>query len=244
MTDEEERHETLTSAEGRRLHRLAEEAIEAEDRTRAHQRITEAINAYKRDGDLLGEAEAYASRFRAYRQAYEANGDAKDADQAREAILTATRIARASGNPEALPLPYFNLGKAYEMVGDLPNAIKAYEETLKHPLPASHRFPAVTADIEIHLTTTQYKNGDKAALPQAEIALTKLESAEHPDPYAKIVWISGGHMRFADMLRTDNPQKARSHLGSARKMITENKETFPKLALRDKQLTKLEATFS
>ena len=157
------------------------------------------------------------------------------------AAESSVEIARLSRIPEALALPLFNLGKAYQEMQMYKEAVIALEEAVKeittHP-PKMHNRPAVVADIRGHLYYCQYKSGDKTALDRAQQALSDLESADEIK-YNKDVWLSGGHMRIAEMLRGDNPAKAREHLEKAKKIIDAN----PDLKLRKGQFDKLAAIF-
>ena len=102
------------------------------------------------------------------------------------------------------------------------------------------------ADFKVHLATCEYKQsfstnkaGDESALERAEAALADLES--HPDieGYNQHVWVSGGHMRIAEMLREVNPVKAKEHLQKAKDII----DSDQRLTIRLSQWQKLAEKF-
>jgi tetratricopeptide (TPR) repeat protein len=234
--------ETLQPNEGRRIHGLAEQAREEGRFVDALKHTDEAMVAYQERGDKLGFAEVLSSRFLTLRHLHEQTGDRSYLITAKHTVQASVDIAKESGDNKALAIPLFNLAKAQETLGELPDAARSYQEAVENVTnnPSEfHNLPAVAADFKVHMTTCEYKAGDKAALPRAEEALQELEGAEHPDAYAKDVWVSGGYMRMAEMLRGDDPEKAQASLQRAKQIIDAN----PKLGLRDKQWQKLAATF-
>ena len=226
---------------GRKLHSQAEQARESGDFERALVLTDQAMIAYQKANDDLGLAEVQASRFITFKHLFQTTGNKGYEILMRMAAESSVEIARLSRIPEALALPLFNLGKAYQEMQMYKEAVlvleKAVKEITTHP-PKMHNRPAVVADIRGHLYYCQYKSGDKTALDRAQQALSDLESADEIK-YNKDVWLSGGHMRIAEMLRGDNPAKAREHLEKAKKIIDAN----PDLKLRKGQFDKLAAIF-
>lgn len=229
-------------SEGRKLHELAAKAREDGDHLKALQLEDEAMLAYQRDGDKLGLAEVVADRSIVLRHLWEGTGDKNFLMLAEAEMEASVKIARESGETAALALPLFNLAKTQEDLGNLQEAVKSYADAL-HQMetnpPATHNRPAVVADFKVHLATCEYRAGDKSALERAEIALSDLEQTDEVK-YNRDVWVSGGHMRIANMLKDDNPDKAKEHLQKAKEIIDSN----PDLKIRRQQWEKLEATFS
>lgn len=246
-------------SEGRRLHGLAAQARESGDHLKSPQFSDEAMLAYQKDKDALGLAELLADRSIAFRHLFDNTQDRNFLLIAKHEILTAVEIAEASGEKQALALPYFNLAKIYETLDQLPEAVNNYRkavDNLTNNPPEPHNRAAIVADFKVHLETCSYKNGDKSALERAEQALQELEQVpvlsdedfeaagkkldyNQEVKYNKDVWLSGGHMRIAEMLRKDNPQKAKEHLQKAKEIIDAN----PELKLRLGQWEKLAAFF-
>ena len=222
-------------SEGRRLHGLAAEARERGEHLESLRLSDEALLAYGEEGNDLGFSEVLADRSIVFRHLNEEKNDKKFLYLARAEMTEAVRIARESGNPEAIALPIYQLGNVEEDLGNFPEAIKHYGEAVDN---YKDDRPAYLATIKVHLTTCQYKNGDKSALDRAIQALTEIEASDE-EKYNKDVWLSGARMRIADMLREDNPEKAKEHLQKAKDIIDSN----PDLKLRAKQWEKLAASF-
>lgn len=226
----------------RAIHHQAEQARETGDFVEALELTDQATIAYQEEGNLAGFAEIQASRFLTLRHLFEETGHRGFLILAKYAAMASVELAQESDAKEALAIPLFNLAKAQETLGELPEAVKSYQEALDNLTnnpPPTHSRPAVIGDFKVHLATCEYKAGDKSALGRAEAALTELKSVDEISQYNKDVWVSGGHMRIAEMLREDDPQKAREHLGLAKTVIDAN----PDLKLRLKQWEKLAETF-
>src|SRR3989344_2285722 len=71
-------------------------------------------------------------------------------------------------------------------LGNFPEAIKHYGEAVDN---YKDDRPAYLATIKVHLTTCQYKNGDKSTLNRAIQALTEIEASDE-EKYNKDVWRS------------------------------------------------------
>jgi|SRR3989344_1379805 len=230
-------------SEGRRIHGLAAQAREDGNHLKALQLSDEAMLAYQKDGDILGFSELVAERSLVLRHLADETGDKNYLILAKHEMMASVEIARKSGNLEALALPLFNLAKVVEELGELSEAVKDYTEALTNleanpPTPHGIR-PAMIADFKIHLATCEYRNGDKSALELAEQSLVELEATEE-EKYNKDVWLSGGHMRIAGVLREDSPSSAKVHLEKAKEIIDAN----PDLKLRAQQWQKLSASFT
>ncbi len=229
------------ASEGRKIHGHAAVARESGDFITALKFTDEAMAAYQKDKDKLGFAEVQADRFLTFNHLYQATGDRNYLILAKHAAESAVEIAEASGDKSALALPYFNLAKAQQELGEQKEAVesfkKALENLIKNP-PAHHKVeerPAMVADFKNHLAAAEYKNGDKSALQRAEQAAEELEKNPDISDYNQHVWSSGAHMRIAKMLKKDNPEKAKKHLEEAKKII----DNDPRLTLRLAQWQKL-----
>lgn len=228
-------------SEGRRIHAQAAHAREEGDSVKSLQLDMEAFAAYQKEGDALGEAEILADGFLTLRHLYEKTDDRNYLIVAKYFAMASVEIAENSGNREALALPWFNLAKALETLGEIKEAVEDYRKALDNITnnpPTSHNRPGVVADFKVHLTTAEYKAGDKSALERALAALSELEQSDEVK-YNKDVWLSGGHMRIAEMLKEDDPEKAKEHLQKAKEIIDANSD----LKLRKAQWEKLAATF-
>lgn len=216
---------------------MAAKARERGESVEAVKLAEDAMAAYQKDEDSLGFAEALADQFLSLRHLFEKTGDRKYLLRAKHSAMVSVEIAEEAEDNSALAIPYFNLAKAQETLGQLQEAVSSYKKAVElivsNP-PAVHKVPerpAIVADFKVHLATCEYKAGDKSALGRAEAALADLKS--HPDiaDYNQHVWVSGGHMRIAEMLKDDDPEKAKEHLQEAKEII----DADPRLTIRQSQ---------
>lgn len=229
----------------RKIHGQAAHSRESGDSLKALQLAEEARIEYAKEGDQLGFAEVHAEVAITLGHISENQKDDffKKAFliDARNTAKSGVEIAELSGNENAKAIPYLRYGKAQEALGELAEAIDSYSkavENMEQNPPQLHNRPGVLADMKIHLNTASYRNGDKQALEQTLSALKDLEESDEAQ-YNKDVWLSGAHIRIADMLRADNPDEAKKHLDKAKKIIDSN----PDLKLRLKQWEKLSENF-
>ncbi len=193
--------------------------------------------------DLVALAEVQTTRVLTFRLLFDQDEDKNWLILAKHAAMSAVEIAETSGNPEALALPYSHLARAYMELNQYPEAVKYFQlaltEIVAHP-PAVHNRPGVVADFKIHLAIAQYLAGDKTALDQAEKAIKELETSgeDKVSDYNYHVWLSGAHMRVAEMLKDDDSAKAKEHLQKAKEII----DSDSRLSLRLAQWQKLAKT--
>jgi hypothetical protein len=232
-----------TESKGRQLHALAEHAREAGDFLGALKFTDEAMIAYQEAGDFLGFAEILASRFLTLRHLAEKTGDVNYQVLAKFTVMASVEIAKKLGDPKALILPMFNLAKVQEDLGEFVGAVRSYQETVQMAsnLPERHNRPGVVADMRIHLATCEYKAGDKSGLERALVALDNLEKSDEPD-YNKHVWLSGGHMRIAEMIYGENQPLAVEHLRRAKEIIDADERLKLRLGQWQKLIERLGVT--
>lgn len=226
----------------REIHSLAEHAREDGNFLDALKFTDEATVQYAQENDLLGLAEVQGSRFLTLRHLAESTNQPAYMLLAKHAAMAAAEIADMSNDPSAIALPYFNLGKAHESLVELPDAIGAYKKAIaaQEATPDSHHArPAVLNDMKVHLAVCELKNSDEGALDRAIEALKALEEDPDEGAYTRDVWVSGGHMKLAQVLSHLNMEKAKEHLAIAKKIIDSN----PELVLRKAQWDALAATF-
>lgn len=229
------------SEKGRSIHSKAEQAREKGDFLKALQFIDEAMMVYGEDGDDLGFAEVFASRFLTLRHLFEKTQDKKFSILAKHSAMSSVEIAEESGDKSATALPLFNLAKVQEDLGEYVNAVGSYKralEVMSSNPPTDHDRPAVIADMKAHMSVAEYKSGDKTALERLDEAITELEGSDELK-YNKDVWLSGAHMRAAEILREDDVETAKGHLQKAKSVIDAN----PELTLRKEQWEKLAGSF-
>lgn len=228
-------------SEGRKIHALAGQAREAGNHLESLKLSDEAMLTYQQDEDILGLAEILADRSIVFRHLADETNDDNFLIIAKHEMIASVEMAEKSGNKQTIALSYFNLAKVHESLGELDDAKNYYQKTIESMIttpPAQHNRPAVLADMIVHLSTCEYRTGNTGGLEKALDAMEDLEKSEE-EKYNRNVWLSGGHMRIADMLKEDDPEKAKEHLQKAKKIIDAN----PDLKIRKKQWEKLSQSF-
>jgi len=224
------------------IHLKAEEARELkQDFLTSLQLADQATIQYQKENNLLGLAEVQSTRANTLRHLYEQTQAKAFLTLAVHAAQSAADIAQLSNNPTAMALPYHRLGSMLQLTNQFEKAVQAHQKAVDHMSqnpPPGHNRPAVLLDFKNHLYACMYLAGDKQALDKAEQTTAELSQTKE-NQYNKDVWLSGAHMRIANMLKKDNPTKARQHLQQAKQIIDNN----PQLKLRLGQWQKLASTF-
>jgi len=198
-----------------------------------------ALIKYQEENDTLGFAEAIADQTITLRHLYRTTGSEFYLILAKHQLKAAIEIAEKDEKEEALAQPLFNLAKVYGELEDYQNAIESYKKALEIQLQSPSQRPAIVADVIIHMSHAEYKNGDKSAKERLIAALTQLEGSTE-DKYNKLVWISGAHLYLADMLKEDEFEKAKNYLDQAKEII----DSDDRLILRKEQWKKLAETLN
>jgi tetratricopeptide (TPR) repeat protein len=254
----------MESIEGRRLHGLAAQAREKGESLESLNLDDEALLTYQSDDDKLGFAESLAERAIALgHEAEKSNNPFFEKSwliYARNTTKTAVEVAELSGDKTALAIPYLRLGRAHEHLGEIHEAINAYRnavDAITNNPPTTHNRAAVVADFKNHLACAEYKAGDKSALQKAEEGLKDFDQVEvisdeqfgeqnkklefnQEVSYNFNVWLSGAHMRLAEAIKDDEPQKAKEHLDQALEII----DSDSRLTIRRNQWEKLAQEFN
>jgi len=228
-------------SEGKKIHSLAAKAREEGRHLDALKLCDESILVYQQNNDSKGLSEVFADRSIIYRHLFGHTKDKVFLIIAKGEMLVAVEIAEKSGQKDALAMPYFQLGSVQRELGQFQEAVDSYNKAVENQTnnpSQEHNRSAVLADMKVHLATCEYRLGDKTALDRALSSLSEIEQSDEVK-YNKDVWISGGYMAVAEMLKTDGLKKAKEYLQKARKIIDEN----PELKIRKEQLEKLSLSF-
>lgn len=245
----------LMESEGRRIHGLAAQARERGEHLESLKLNEEALLAYQKDGDILGFAEALSDRVIVLNHLFEETNDRVFIILAKNTARASVEIAEYSGDKTAIAIPYFNLAKVQTTMEEYKEALESYKKAVENIInnpPSSNNRASIVADFKAHTETAAYKAGDKSALERAEMAIAELEQVpvisdedylakdkllafNEEVSYNKNVWLSGAHMRIAEMLKKDNPSKAKEHLQKAKEII----DSDERLKIRKSQWEKL-----
>lgn len=224
------------------LHKKEEQTREKGDSLEALNIADKATAAYLQEGNIEGASAVQSAKFLTFRHLFDKTGDENYLILAKYAAEAAAEMAKKSNNPKALIVPLFNLAKSYQDLEEFQKAVDTYKQAIAsltaNPSNNSNA-SAVMQDMIVHLSVCEYKNGDKSALERAELALSKLTETTGATDYEKEVWVSGGYLKIADMLRTDDLEQAKIALEKAAEIIESN----PELVLRKIQLKNLATKF-
>lgn len=207
-------------------HQQAEQAREHQDYQVALELAVDSEFSYGEAGDVIGLSEVQATKALTYRQLFKSSKTGYFLVLAKHAALAAVEIAKNSGIKEAMALPVFNLAKVYEEIEELDQAIKLYEEALSYIIdnpPVHHDREAVKLDFKLHLLIARLRKGERGIEAEIVETLTKLEADNKESKYNKNVWVSGGYLKMAEIL------KEFKYLDIARKII----ESDDRLKLRN-----------
>lgn len=227
----------MNTERGRQIHGKAEHEREAGNFLEALKLTDEAMIVYQEDGDLFGLCDVLSSRFLTLRHLYEKTNNEFYMVIAKKTVESAYEIAQKNSLTDGLFMPAFRLGQAHHTLNEIPEAISLYKQAIemfKNNPPKEHNRPAVLADMKAHLSVAEYKSGDETALDRAMEALVDLTNADEPQ-YTKDVWMSGAHMKIAEVIAPKDPEAAQVHLTKATEIVNAN----PELILRKEQLAKL-----
>lgn len=231
-----------TESKGRQAHEQSRKAIEDRDFVGALKYAIDAMEAYREDNDLFGFSEILSMTSKIYTHLRDQTGFKEYIYCALASAKAAADIAESTGDLSFTVLPLYNLAQAYEDNEKFEDAVSTYNKSLDRMQtnpPAMHNRPAFIETMKVHAKTCEYKSGNKDALQEVFDALSSLETAEGASDYERAVWLSGGHMRVAFILKKDNPELAKEHLAKAKEIIDRN----PELVIRKEQFEKLASMF-
>jgi tetratricopeptide (TPR) repeat protein len=225
----------------RKVHGESVTATEKGDFIEALRKTDEALVLYQQENDALGFAEIQAMRFLILRHLFDNTCYEGYLILAKFSAMSSVEIAQKSHDPKTLALPFYNLAKVQEDLSQYSEALSSYQSAIDNFInnpPDEHNRPGVLADMKIHLHVCRYKNGEKEALSDILSAISELEATDEPK-FNKDVWMSGGYMKLAELLKDEDSDKAQEYLQKAKVFIDAN----PELILRKGQWEKLAKTF-
>jgi tetratricopeptide (TPR) repeat protein len=232
------------SQKGRDIHAKVENLRESGNFWESIKLAQDAVRTYYSEKDYSGLVDIQGSISLAYGHLYQKTKDKIFLIYAQGSAELGVKIAKEAGLNTILARPIFNLAKVEEDLGDYAKAAKFYQEAVeifkKYPQ-KEHNRPGVLADMKIHMETCKYKAGDKGALQRSLEAIDELENSDEKEisKYNFDVWLSGGHMRIAQMLKDADPQTAKKTFVSGKR----NNQRNPELKLRAEQWKELSSAF-
>lgn len=226
----------------RDIHGQVEHLRESGEFLKALQLSEEVFSEYQKNNDAFGMGDILASRSITLRLLWEDTQDSVFLVRAKHECFAAVEITSQSEEKSDQFMPLFRLAQVQEELGENLDACQSYKlaiEIFQNNPPKEHNRPAVLNDMKVRYSVCGYKTGNTEALSDALGALHALELDEQEPAYNKHVWISGGHMKIAEVLKEHDLQEARNHLQKAKDII----DADPDLAIRKKQWQKLSDSF-
>lgn len=222
------------------FHIQAEQTREAGKLLESLQLTDAAMVGYQEEGNIHGFTEVQVSRANAFKHLYEHSGDKNYLIIALHTLQGALEIALNAGKKEDLAMIYVGLGRTWEQLENFVQSAECFQKAVDFMISnpsEEHKRKGVLADFKNHLAIAQYKAGDSSAIDRAESAISELEESgeDKVSLYNYHVWLSGGHMRIAEVLKDDNKKLAEEHLQKAKEII----DSDPSLTLRKEQWGKL-----
>lgn len=219
------------------LHRQSEILREQDKHVEALEFIEQAIVAYQKEKDYKGLAKALQSRVLIYKHLFLLTNDDVFGLLAQKDAESSLEIAQKNILTNIIASCYFTLGVVAGNFGDNKRAIESYQKALDNYTGTK----AELGDYRYHLGTVQYFDGIKEEGKKNMLKGLKeiQENRSEIDPFLANVWESGCYMRLAEVLKDDEPKKAKEYLIQAKKII----DSDEKLIIRKRQWEKLAKKF-
>jgi tetratricopeptide (TPR) repeat protein len=217
-------------------HENAERFRESDQHLEALQAAEIAIVGYQQQGNYPKLSEVLQTRFLTYKHLFLLTNDMSYAILGKNDTQASLQIALKHHLENMLASCYFSIGEAAMITNDYKAAISKYQQAVEIQPDGAQR-----GDYRYHLGEALYRNGEKQTGKEALYqGLKEIQTNKQgQDSFATHIWESGCHMRLADLLRTDEPKKAREHLAKFKEII----DTDKRLIIRKRQLAELSKQF-
>ncbi len=217
----------------RNEHVQAEILREEEKYSEALDLYPKVIAKYQKINDYLGETEAMGGMTLTYKHLYLLTKDETHLKSALDLCLQSLEIANMHHLDDVLHRLYFRLGEIQMIAGDYKNAVVNYEKSLS-------LWPEENAEkghVIYHLGDAEYGAGKKeTGIPHVREGISIIAKYEQQtDSFLFHVWLSGGYMTLAKILRSEKLGEAKSYLAKAKEII----DNDPRLIIRRRQLEEL-----
>lgn len=219
------------------LHRESETAREEDRHLDALKLIEEVIIEYQKERNYKGLVKAVQSRCLIYKHLFLLTNDEVFILLANSDADTSLKIANSYNLHDLFSSSYFRRGEITMIAENYEEAINNYKKALETYIGTD----AEKGDYKYHLGTALYFKGDKKE--GKELMLQGLkeiqDNKDQVDSFVANVWESGCYMRLAEVLKEDEPEKAKKYLELAKKII----DSDERLIIRKRQWEKLSRTF-
>lgn len=215
-------------------HIQAEILREEEKYSEALDLYPKVIAEYQKINNYLGEIEAMGGMTLTYKHLYLRTKDETYLKSAMDLCLQSLKIANAHNINDIFHRLYFRLGEIQMIAGSFDKAIESYEKSLS----LWDDENAEKGHVTYHLGDAEYAAGKMekgiAHVREGISMIAKYE--QETDSFLFHVWLSGGYMTLAKLLKITDPIEAKSFLAKAQAII----DGDPRLIIRRRQLEELE----
>ena len=222
-----------TYASPSEAHRMSEELRENDKHLDALKSIEEAIIGYQQEQNYQGFAKAIQSRVLIYKHLFLLTKDKAYAVLAKHDAEASLEITQEHGLQDSLSSCYFRLGEVNNLFGDYKQATVHFQKAIDTYIGTNTE----KGDYRYHLGEAMYRSGEKDKGKEAMLEGLKeiQDNSDEVDPFLIHVWESGCYMKLAEVLKVDEPEKAKEYLANARKII----DSDDKLVIRRRQFEAL-----
>jgi tetratricopeptide (TPR) repeat protein len=215
------------------LHQLGSQFREKDNHLKALPYLDMAIVAYQKEKNYGGLVDALKDRTLTWKHLFWQSDDqvfAILAQKDAEAMLT---ITQAKNLKDKFHTSYFRLGEVAMLFANFPKAVEYYTKALEiYQGPVSEK-----GDYRYHLGEALYRTGQKSKGVETILqGIKEIEQgANEIDSFLINVWKSGAFMRLFELLRENEPEKAKRYFTQAKKIIASDE----RLVIRKRQLKQL-----
>jgi tetratricopeptide (TPR) repeat protein len=218
-------------------HRMSEEFRENDKHEEALQAIEIALVQYQKEKNYLGFAKALQSRVLIYKHLFFLTNDIVFAILARNDAKASLQISQDHKLKDVLSSCYFRLGEVANLFKEYGEAVKNFQKSLEVYVGTNTE----RGDFRYHLGEAIYRNSEKEKGIQTMLeGLSEIQKyRSEVDPFLANVWESGCYMKLAELLKEDDPVKAREYLSKAQGIV----DADDKLVIRKRQVAELAKNF-
>ena len=200
-------------------------------------KLNAAMAQFISDEDFARYAHALLDRAICWQHLYQETGDGIFVILFQSDAETMLKIAESKNLDSELFQAYFANGKANMLQKDYAQAVEFYRQAIG-AMPAGHE--AQKGDWLAHLGKAEYWAGQKeAGLKDTLDGIELIKKHMHElDSYTTNVWLSGGYLRLADTLKSNDKAASDRYLAEARKIIESDQTQI----MRRKNLKRFEQT--
>ncbi|OGD85863.1 hypothetical protein A2Z23_00855 [Candidatus Curtissbacteria bacterium RBG_16_39_7] len=226
-------NETNKKQRPEELHGLGSQLREQDNHFEALQYLDRAIVAYQKEENYGGLVDALKDRTLTWKHLFWQSGDFTHAILAQKDAEAMLAIAQTKNLKDKFHTSYFRLGEVAMLFQDFPKAIEYYTMALKtYQGPISEK-----GDYRYHLGAALYRAGQRSKGVETILqGIAEIDQgANETDSFLINVWKSGACLKLFELLREDEPEKAKSYLNQAKKIV----DSDEKLVIRKRQFEQL-----